>query len=280
MSDVVQVNFGHWFPVFPLAGVCLLPHMSFPLRVFEPRYVQMVEQLLSRTVADEDAASMLEPWVPPGEIDDDYGSEPGANARESAAASEDWRGTRQLALALFEGERWRHEYHGNPPIRPIICIAQIERYERLPGGRYDILVQGVCRARVIGERMPDERRMFRLVQLSPLDANPDIYEPELVGWRSRVRKLLDHEPLAKLRYHSNVVQLFDRDDVPSHVLVEFAGHLLMTSAEDAEMRYRLLAEPDTVQRAQFVESQLIRLERTIEAVEPQMSGWPKGLSWN
>src|SRR5688500_606001 len=33
-------------PVFPLAGVLLLPHGQLPLNIFEPRYVAMVEDAL------------------------------------------------------------------------------------------------------------------------------------------------------------------------------------------------------------------------------------------
>ena len=34
-------------PVFPLTGVLLLPHSALPLNVFEPRYLQMVDEVPS-----------------------------------------------------------------------------------------------------------------------------------------------------------------------------------------------------------------------------------------
>jgi Lon protease-like protein len=34
-------------PVFPLSGVLLLPHSALPLNVFEPRYLEMVDDALS-----------------------------------------------------------------------------------------------------------------------------------------------------------------------------------------------------------------------------------------
>lgn len=34
-------------PVFPLSGVLLLPHGNLPLNIFEPRYLQMVEDALA-----------------------------------------------------------------------------------------------------------------------------------------------------------------------------------------------------------------------------------------
>ena len=34
-------------PVFPLTGVLLLPHSALPLNVFEPRYLEMIDDALS-----------------------------------------------------------------------------------------------------------------------------------------------------------------------------------------------------------------------------------------
>ncbi len=50
MSETtVRVNFGEPMPLFPLSGTQLLPHIPVPLRVFEPRYVQMVDDVLLTT---------------------------------------------------------------------------------------------------------------------------------------------------------------------------------------------------------------------------------------
>ncbi|MFG0331522.1 MAG: LON peptidase substrate-binding domain-containing protein [Phycisphaerales bacterium] len=276
MAEMIQINFNRWFPVFPLAGMCLLPHASVPLHIFEPRFVQMIEDSLGIN-ADEDGPVVgeTEQFGTFADLaDDELDTENEGNGRA------DRRARRQIALALFRGRQWREDYHGNPPIRPIVCVGQIERHERVMGSRYNILLQGICRARVTEERMPEEGRLYRLVKLTPLEPNPEMNEPSLVGWRSRMRELLDHEALERLRYHSNVVQWFERDDIPSHVLIEIVGHLLMTSADDTERRYHLLSESDAVERAEFVEDQLRRLEREIRAVEPQSRDWPKGLSWN
>jgi hypothetical protein len=50
---------------------------------------------------------------------------------------------------------------------------------------------------------------------------------------------------------------------------------------DAEMRYRLLAEPDPYRRVAIVRDAVMDLERTIALAERQGSdAWPKGQSWN
>ncbi len=45
----VQVNFGKPFPLFPLDGVALMPHALLRLFIFEPRYRQMIEDVLDST---------------------------------------------------------------------------------------------------------------------------------------------------------------------------------------------------------------------------------------
>lgn len=233
---MIQINFKREFPLFPLAGVALLPHASVPLHIFEDRYVRMVDDILDETG--------------------------------------------QLAMATFQGSRWKQEYHGNPPIRPVVCLAQIERHERLQDGHFNVLLQGLCRAQIAEEHMPTSNRPYRVARLAPLEPNPDAAEPKLVGWRARMRNLLEQPGLSRLRFRQNVIEWFDRDDIPSYVLIEIVGHLLMTTPDDAERRYRLLGEPDAVSRAEFTERQLQRLNDIVEAAEPQTADWPKGMSWN
>lgn len=188
--------------------------------------------------------------------------------------------TGQIALATFDGPSWQEEYHGNPPIRPVVCLGQIEQHEKLPKGRYNILLLGVCRAQVLEEQMPDEERLYRSAKLAPLETNPEIHEPALVGWRERIREMLESETLSRLKLQPKVAEWFDSEDIPSHVLVEIVGHFLMTTSDDSERRYRLLSEPDALERADFTERELRRLQDAIERVEPQADDWPKGLSWN
>ena len=81
-------------------------------------------------------------------------------------------GSGQIALAVFEGEDWKKDYNGTPPIRPYVCLGQIAQHEPLPGDRYNILLQGVCRARVVDETPPDEDRLYREAMLEPVGIDP------------------------------------------------------------------------------------------------------------
>lgn len=64
-------------------------------------------------------------------------------------------GPGQIAVAVFEGDAWRKDYMGTPPIREVVCVGQITRHQKLPDGRFHIALQGVCRARIVEEFLPE-----------------------------------------------------------------------------------------------------------------------------
>ena len=48
ISDYRHTNYlTHKIPVFPLSGVILLPRATLPLNVFEPRYLAMIDSVIS-----------------------------------------------------------------------------------------------------------------------------------------------------------------------------------------------------------------------------------------
>ncbi len=113
-------------PVFPLYGVLLLPRGRLPLNVFEPRYLNMVTDALSgsRLIG---MVQPTEPETPPvapnGEI-------------------------RDLSHEVL-------------PLHRVGCAGRIVAFDEDRSGRIRILLLGVCRFRIAGER--PVRRGYRRV---------------------------------------------------------------------------------------------------------------------
>jgi hypothetical protein len=57
-------------------------------------------------------------------------------------------GERLIAMALLK-PGWEPEYYGNPAIHDVIGVGRIVHDQRLSDGRFNLLLQGLCRARVI-----------------------------------------------------------------------------------------------------------------------------------
>src|SRR5436190_1334396 len=62
---------------------------------------------------------------------------------------------RLIALALLQ-PGWEEDYHKKPPIYRMVCLGRILQEEKLEGGRYNLLLQGLCRARVREELKTDK----------------------------------------------------------------------------------------------------------------------------
>ena len=93
-------------------------------------------------------------------------------------------GDRQVAMALLR-PGWEKEYYGRPAIEPVVCVGTILSHERLPDGKYNFLLQGTCRARIVREI---GGRPYRVAQLEPVRQTNDL-EIDLEEERQRLVRL-------------------------------------------------------------------------------------------
>lgn len=183
----------------------------------------------------------------------------------------------QIAMAVFQGKRWKQEYHGSPPVRPAVCIGHIAQHERLPDGRYNLLLRGVCRAKVLRETPAPESRLYREAMLEPMGLSQD-ETPLLTRLRNTLENRLDHGTLKRLRQADTLLEFIRDDDIPTTALLELISFTLV---EDKEQRYRLLEEGDADARAKIVEVELRHLDRLIRMAAPQVGGpYPRGYTPN
>src|SRR5262245_25424794 len=64
------------------------------------------------------------------------------------------QGDRLIATALLQ-PGWEQEYNNAPPLHAMTCLGRIQQEEHLPDGRYNLLLHGLCRARIIEEVKTD-----------------------------------------------------------------------------------------------------------------------------
>src|SRR5262245_21753105 len=72
---------------------------------------------------------------------------------------------RRLAIASLK-PGYESSYEGRPPVNQVVGIGKIVRCERLPTGRFNIVLRGECRARIERELPADT--LYRLVRAMPL----------------------------------------------------------------------------------------------------------------
>ncbi len=183
----------------------------------------------------------------------------------------------QIAMACFEGEAWRKEYAGTPPLRPAVCIGHIVQHQSLPNGRHNVLLQGVCRAIITRMVEPGDPKMYRLARLRPLESDTAI-SSDLAGVRRNLSRLLHGPRLKRMHGAATVMQWLERDEISTPALIELMGFLLI---HDNELKYKLLAEACPRRRAEMLRGELKHFDDLVRLAEKQKpDAWPKGVSWN
>ncbi len=162
-------------------------------------------------------------------------------------------------------------------LRPAVCVGHIVEHEPMPGGRCNILLQGVCRARIQRMLEPDDDTPYRRAMLTPVQSVHESCE-ELDHVRETLHDLLTGTRLRRMKAVKHVLDWFDQDEVPTHALLELLGFLLVN---DTERKYELLTEPDARRRARVITNELRDLDDLIAQADKQSHHrWPKGMAWN
>lgn len=185
-----------------------------------------------------------------------------------------------LAMAMFEGDRWKAEYHGRPPVRPAVCVGHISEHMKYPDGRYLIGLQGVCRGRIVEELPAREDKLYREVMVEPIGVE-QADEDALETYRTRLTTSLEAAPLKDLRIAGDAVKHLTNPEIPTSAVIEFLGANLPEGSTDVEARYQWLAAGDVGERARIVSRRLSGLEWLLKKAAPQRAlETPKGCNWN
>ena len=191
--------------LFPLPNLVLFPHVIQPLHVFEPRYVELLEDAL--------------------------------------------QSDRLIAMSLLQAG-WEPNYDGRPPLAPVACLGRVLTWQSQPQKRYNLLLVGLRRVRIVNELPPE--RSFREAEVELLEdtflpggaANRTELYAELT---SAFEKLLPAavEESSELLHHvsSKTISLAGLTDVISYALdLSVADKQALLAELDVDKRaHRLLA---------------------------------------
>jgi uncharacterized protein len=99
-------------------------------------------------------------------------------------------GDRIIGMVLLR-PGWERDYEGRPPVYPIGCAGLITHAEKLQDGRYNIVLQGLEKFRIVGE---EPGRTYRVAEVVTV-AEPPAYDPgELRAARRKLESLLVPQP--------------------------------------------------------------------------------------
>jgi len=152
-------------------------------------------------------------------------------------------GDRLIAMATLK-PGWENDYQGRPPVASAACLGKIVGHHRLADGRFNILLAGLQRLRIVAELPPRKRFREAEVELhverypaETVDAGPGLVK-QLRRSLSRVFPLV-HEARAQLD------EVLD-NNVPLGTLIDLVSYLAEIGIPE---KLALLAEDDVAERA-------------------------------
>jgi len=155
---------------------------------------------------------------------------------------------REMVEDALEGDRiigmtllrpgWETDYEGRPPVYPIGCAGLITHAERLPDGRFNVVLRGLEKFRVISE---DDAKPYRLARVDSLE-EPSCQEN--ADMRSE-RRRLEHLILASGDANEPITP-------PSMPDEDFVNALAQYLHFDPVEKQALLEVPDAITRCRSV----------------------------
>ena len=149
----------------------------------------------------------------------------------------------------------------NPPLRHVVCAGQIMRYHQLPDGRYNMLMQGVARARIIEELSPSTQG-YRMAYLESIE-DSDVMEIDLEEQRQAIEKHLTSPAMNSLANIDKITNLLNQE-LPTAALVDMAASVLCHNAED---RYNALAQCHSLERARWFADYLAEIHACLKIAD-------------
>jgi Lon protease-like protein len=199
-------------PLFPLPNLVFFPQTRLPLHIFEPRYRQMVKDVLE--------------------------------------------GDQRFGIVLLR-PGWEPDYFGAPAVFHCGTLGMIEQAVALDDGRYNIVVRGDVRFRILDE-----------VSRAPYRTARVIAEPEVA--REAERAYAQREWLADLsrQYLKYLPEQTAVPEIETVNLDALTNALIMSLNLDVEEKQKLLEVNDVVARAEEVGNELSNRIESLRFLSP------------
>ena len=203
-------------PLFPLPDLVFFPNTRLPLHVFEPRYRQLVSDVLKS--------------------DSRFG-----------------------VILLRPG--WQSDYYGAPAIYACGTLGTIEQAVALDDGRFNVVVRGDVRFRIVAEVSRQPYRLARVIEAPQVvRAAEDAYAQ---------REWLADLAQQYLHFLPNQVPV---PEIETVALDALTNALIMSLNLESEQKQRLLETDDLIARAEEIGTELATRIETLQFLEPYRRG--------
>lgn len=163
-------------------------------------------------------------------------------------------GDRQIAMALLR-PGWEKSYYGRAAIEPVVCVGTIISAEKLPDGKYNFLLQGHSRARIVREI---DGYPYRVAGLELCEQVPAM-EIDLGEQRRQMIQLFNEGALSKTTLARQFRQMLGGPFATADIADLVAFNLL----DDVPLKQSLLAEQNVRCRVQRTVRELLKVDKML-----------------
>ncbi len=159
-----------------------------------------------------------------------------------------------------------------PPLLPVGCVGQILDHERLPDGRYNVLLQGLCRVEIEELNEATDERLYRLGRLSPVvDSEAEQHDrPEA---RDLIRIALQGPGIGRMSMADDLQDLLDREEAPLDAIVDLLAHPLLRENRDRSEYLSLATLPERMalllRTMRYINAAALRMTEDQESDSPE-----------
>lgn len=179
---------------------------------------------------------------------------------------------RLITMALLQ-PGWEQDYAGTPPLHEVVCIGRILNEQRLEDGRYNFLLHGLARARIVEEH--NTAKLYRTATVEFLDEVPCV-GTEADQLRQALAATVEPFFAAHTGSQTQFRQLIQSTVTLSGLCDIFAFALPI----DVENKQRLLAEPCAATRSRLLLSFLEGAPRPTPPQPAALRRYPPDFSAN
>src|SRR5207302_2571278 len=127
-----------------------------------------------------------------------------------------------------------------PGIEPVVCVGTIVSHEMMPDGKYNFLLQGHTRARIVREFTD---KSYRVAELKPL-AETKVTEKDLSPLRGRLQAVFDNGTFLATDIGRQLRQLL-ATPLPTDAIADLIACRLL---DDPALKQTLLEDTDVMRR--------------------------------
>lgn len=154
-------------------------------------------------------------------------------------------GDRWLGVVMLRAG-WEKDYQGRPPVHAVAGAGEIIQAEMLADGRYNILLDGRARVRILVEEPPPDGRLYRVVRGERIaDRGPSPNDRTFVGRLQELRTAHARLLMALGQSHPDVVGRLTVAGASPGAAID---RIVSAVVPDAEVRQRLLEAVDVSER--------------------------------